>query len=1169
MMSEISFTSTATPLAKSRRISILPISHADLSSPTTARKQLQLLELDNVALSNELTEREEQVSALEAELSTLRAQLSSSSSATPMLSSSASTDSLSADQRASAEVKAAKRLLHRLIAQIAAYDTDAADEINLDQSMVHDPERSIVQPSSTHISTPNGKNSVARRFEGDLLDDVETLGGVLREYARRTAFAADEQAVALQREAGRAGALETRVQELEAELERAHAATAENEDKDAVVAELRADLSAAQQRESDLKAQLSAAQTDLDRTTQKLDQITAEQELTISAAAKKSAALIEALQLQLDESHQPQEAEAHTCTCTTEPATPSQRTLELEAELSTLKHERDLAAQESSERITALEQQLDERRSKASDLQTIFNELQNKKQRLHTIQMHNAHIRSLEKVLVQQQRIVDLLDRPSGQDSTEWIAYAEQLSASLAQLQADTTARNERADAAVTADVEVAQPVDDELVRGLRETIDELDARILRRNEQIGSLQRQLHNVENDLARTRTNQMLAEETVGDLDAERAELLTQVKRLEERVAQLEEGSTPEREERVEVASQTALESENAADLKAELSAAKQRIADLAAERTTLHQTITTLTQQIHDLTATEQQHDADLCALKATLLKTEDRLSATRLEHDTVQLALAAAREAASGDAERAEALTVQLDEVRAQHETLAVAAAALEESRGAVAELTSRIAALENDALSTREETLAHRSALESELKEAQDKLAELHHVLEERDEAMRVRNTEYWTLKEELAELQEDAERSHDAAALLEVQAQLAATVAEKSTLEERIAAQESALLKLKADLTAARSTEDLLNQQYASSQRRVADLEAALAHLESASAAHEDAARVEQLQSQLAQSASEIEYLSGRIDELESELGRKAEEIEEADSKILDALKESKKYATRYTKLTAKYEALQRDGEVQAKQVQEARAELERERERVRALMRGKGDEGAMVRSGSGGLAGRKRAKPDSSDEPARADAGTATPSASEAKAVYAPSPSTTRTPSSFTPVRRTAKPTSRTTKPAPPANSTPVVLGHGTPTTAPEHGGMVRSTSNPSALIATRLLHAASPAKPLLSDKTNLASASASAGTSRLSSKGIASTVEGKVARPATSLLPHEPEVVAVARKRGDERKGLGASAAVGAGAGGGAADFLARMKAQRAASAAAAAAGGQRA
>ncbi|SJX64852.1 uncharacterized protein SRS1_15281 [Sporisorium reilianum f. sp. reilianum] len=1165
MMSEISFTSTATPLAKSRRISILPISHADLSSPTTARKQLQLLELDNVALSNELTEREEQVSALEAELSTLRAQLSSSSSATPMLSSSASTDSLSADQRASAEVKAAKRLLHRLIAQIAAYDTDAADEINLDQSMVHDPERSIVQPSSTHISTPNGKNSVARRFEGDLLDDVETLGGVLREYARRTAFAADEQAVALQREAGRAGALETRVQELEAELERAHAATAENEDKDAVVAELRADLSAAQQRESDLKAQLSAAQTDLDRTTQKLDQITAEQELTISAAAKKSAALIEALQLQLDESHQPQEAEAHTCSCAIEPATPSQRTLELEAELTTLKHERDLAAQESSERITALEQQLDERRTKASDLQTIFNELQNKKQRLHTIQMHNAHIRSLEKVLVQQQRIVNLLDRPSGQDSTEWIAYAEQLSASLAQLQADTTARNERADAAVTADVEVAQPVDDELVRGLRETIDELDARILRRNEQIGSLQRQLHNVENDLARTRTNQMLAEETVGDLDAERAELLVQVKRLEERVAQLE------REERVEAASQTALESENAADLKAELSAANQRIADLAAERTTLHQTITTLTQQIHDLTTTEQQHDADLCALKATLLKTEDRLSATRLEHDTAQLALAAAREAASGDAERAEALTAQLDEVRAQNETLAVAAAAdataLAESRGAVAELTSQIAALENDALSTREETLAHRSALESELKEAQDKLAELHHVLEERDEAMRVRNTEYWTLKEELAELQEDTERSHDAAALLEVQAQLAATVAEKSTLEERITAQESALLKLKADLTAARSTEDLLNQQYASSQRRVADLEAALAHLESASAAHEDAARVEQLQSQLAQSTSEIEYLSGRIDELESELGRKAEEIEEADSKILDALKESKKYATRYTKLTAKYEALQRDGEVQAKQVQEARAELERERERVRALMRGKGDEGAMVRSGSGGLAGRKRAKPDSSDEPARADAGTATPSASEAKAVYAPSPSTTRTPSSFTPVRRTAKPTSRTTKPAPPANSTPVVLGHGTPTTAPEHGDMVRSTSNPSALIATRLLHAASPAKPLLSDKTNLASASASAGTSRLSSKGTASAVEGKVARPATSLLPHEPEVVAVARKRGDERKGLGASAAVGAGAGGGAADFLARMKAQRAASAAAA--GGQRA
>ncbi len=66
----------------------------------------------------------------------------------------------------------------------------------------------------------------------------------------------------------------------------------------------------------------------------------------------------------------------------------------------------------------------------------------------------------------------------------------------------------------------------DDLIDTLRSQVAELEARVLRRNEQIGSLQRQLKNVENDLARTRTNQMLAEETVVDLDAEKGSLLVE-------------------------------------------------------------------------------------------------------------------------------------------------------------------------------------------------------------------------------------------------------------------------------------------------------------------------------------------------------------------------------------------------------------------------------------------------------------------------------------------------------------------------------------------------------------------------------------------------------------------------------------------------------------------
>ncbi|CDW97568.1 hypothetical protein [Sporisorium scitamineum] len=783
MMSEVSFNSTldvATPLVKSRRISILPISHADLSSPTMARKQLQLLELDNVALSNELTEREEQVSALEAELDTLRSKLASSS-ATTMLTSSTSTDSINGDthQRSSAQVKAAKRLLHRLIAQIASYDSEPADEdklFNLDQSLVYDPERSIVAPSSTHLTTPNGKTSVARRFEGDLLDDVEILGSVLKEYARKTTFAADEQSVALQSAISRNEALETRIKQLEGELEQAKAAVDEESGKDRLVDELRADLA--------------------------------------------------------DES------------TSSDPS----RAIQLETQLAQLQHERDLAAQESSAKIASLEAQLDERRTKASDLQSIFAELQEKKQKLHAIQLHTTHIRSLEKVLVQQQRIVDLLDRrPSAQDGEEWMAYAQQLSASLAQLKTGATdSRTERSDAAVMTDVETSigmkEVVDDELVLGLKEKIEELEARILRRNEQIGSLQ------------------------------------------------------------------------------------------------------------------PRESSAS-----------------------------------ASADAERIVTLEAQLLEAQRQREAL--------------------VASSNADAKA-------------------------------------------YWTLKEELAELQEEAERSHhnvDAPALTELQTQLAASLSAKSTLEQRITSQESALLKLKSDLAAARSTEDLLNQQYQSSQRRITDLESTISHLESHPPSTASTAQLEVLQTKLTHTQSELDYLTNRIQELESELGRKADEIEEADSKILDALKESKKYATRYSKLSARYEALQRESE-------------------------------GRTPSGARGV-----------------------------KAVYAPSPSNGgRTPTSFTPVRRSAKSSSRI-KPAPSNSHTPVVLGHGTPaatTTTETEAGMTRSTSNPSALIATRLLQASttSPVKPtLLSDKTNIVASTA--GTSRLSSKIATASAEGKPNRVVT--------------------------------------------------------------
>ena len=725
-MSEISSSSTldaATPLAKSRRISILPISHADLSSPTTARKQLQLLELDNVALSSELSERDEQITTLESQLDLLRSQLATSSSSsgnTPMLFSSTSTDSINGESGYSAEVKAAKRLLHRLIAQIVAYDSVDEADVNLDQSLVHDPERSVVAPSSTHLTTPNGKTRVARRFEGDLLDDVETLAHVLKEFTSKTSFAADEQSLALRTATDRNDKLSTRVQELETELAQAHSASASNNDQEAIIRQLRNDLTAAQERESQSTNQLETARSELSSTQAqlaqmeaKVDQLTAEQELTISAAAKKSAAQIEALKLQLEEQ---QEQSQTACSCSTNSdESSSERTTQLEAELEKVKAERDAAAQESSQHISSLEEQLQERRTKASDLQSLFTELQDKKQRLHAIQMHTAHIRSLEKVVLMQERIVALLDRPSeiGLEGEGWMTYAQELSASLAQLKSTApaySAAKDRADAAVATEIVEAAPVVKGLVDELRATIEELEARILRRNEQIGSLQRQLHNAENDLARTRTNQTLAEETVADLDAEKLEHLSQIKVLEERVSQLEFCAPRE----------ASSGSEEVLEMQAWLQTAQQRIADLSegvqrlteerdasqTEKQALESNMVDLTKKVEQLETclsaaqeAESVQEADLSTLKASLSKTQDRLTATLGEIDSLQLSLAEHRESSSSDREQIETLQTQLATIEAANAHLLADAQTATETRTFVSELTCKIALLENQAV--------------------------------------------------------------------------------------------------------------------------------------------------------------------------------------------------------------------------------------------------------------------------------------------------------------------------------------------------------------------------------------------------------------------------------------------------------------------------------------
>lgn len=1335
MASELSIASAsdvATPIApRSRRLSTLPVTNALPSSPTAARHQL--LELEVLGLSEELQDTEKQKSALQAEVDALRSQLassassasSSSSSAQQLLvSSSSSTDSMAgieSKQRSLAELKAAKRLLHRLVALMTSHDPSSSSSsafsssaspskfplstedqeerfFNLDQSLIHDPERSILLPSSTHISTPNGKTPVRRSFESDLLDDIDSVRAVWEDYARKASFSTIEHTLQLQDAHSQIQALSSQLEHFQSEHASTTTLSASLAEREQTIVQLNQSLSAAEQRETLLQTQLEAEQTrvvqvetTLQETRAKLDQVTAEQELTIQAAARKSAAQTEALQLEIEELRSaipqvPQLQDARIAElelqlqaanekiaaveavgARTEPDLyGSERLVELEAELSLTKEELERLKTESTSQINALHAELDQRRTKSSDLHSIVCELTEKKERLHAIQLHNNEIQSLQRVLTQQERLVSLLDRSSDSSNgmhDQWAKYAHELTASLAQLK--LPAKNvevEKSDAATMTDaptepeqvaVEQNTGADSSLVAKLQTEVDELQARVLRRDEQIGYLQLQRRNARNDLERTRMNLTLAEATVVELDAEKAEHLEQIDQLEDRLASLSQleqnaaGLDPaqvealvedkrslqaekvELEARVEqlirqvqmleqttrrnpdlseAESQTINDTPTPTpqlhDLKTALSTAEERISTLSLQlselsaskaalqsaKEELDNTVSTLGQKASslqealsassDAAKVVEQQEEELSALKSALHKAEDRLSNRTLELDALQLALAEQRESASEDTEKIDTLQSQLSTLESEHSALVSSSAsdrtALDEARAQLVDLGAKISILEKEAdtsASKLAELEEEKAKMEGVLGELTAKQGELERVLGERDEAIRVRNAEYWTLKEELAELQEEAERSKpdltSSTTLAELQERLANSEAERATLCQRITAQEAALLKLKADLTSARSTEELLNEQYTAAQRRLLSLE-------------QQPVQDDELKAKLAAAEEEGRYLQGRIEELEQELGHKADEIEEADSKILDALKESKKYATRYGKLSARYEAVQAELKVVQEQVRAKEGEVEMWKAAAAKVGNRLGGTGSA--SHSGVAKGRKRSKPEEGDdeeqlqeqvgERERAESkstsqgqGLSVTPLRTVKAVYAPSPS--HPPSTFTPVRRSAllhKPTSSHHLHSKP--HTPIVLGHGTPTAPPPPTTttttttatmtMTRSSSNPSELIAARLTTPASPGKPLLSDKTNLATS----GISRLSSKPhpvsttsaldpahlhkLSDSVPSKLLPSVEKYTPNHAPKSAPAPPP---------PSSVGAAAG--AADFLARMKAQRAA------------
>lgn len=1044
---------------------MLPI---DDSDPAQARDKLQVLELENFGLTEELDHVERKNLELERQLDALRSTISqqpqsglAESQGESVLATSMSFD---ASPNYAAEVKGARRLIHRLATHISAHDPSTSQEsasfdderyFTLDQSLVHDPERSFVSPGVTHLTTPNGKHTVARAFGNDLLDDVETLRSAWEEHARKATFAAVEAHTHAERQ-------QATIAQLRTELHNAQAAAASTSTH-----ELTQQLQAEQQRSGELEANLTAAEAMHDQLEQLTQQLQSEQHRSAELDAELTAAKVRISTM--DTSNEATSERIHEL----EEQLEAERTRsgDLETKLS--------SAEARIAHMDALEQELAERRTRADEVGAILRELADKRQRLHAIELHTAQVSALQRVLDRQTRIVALLERDettSADMHAQWSEYARDMSASLALLRPSSSDEERRSETNEATETSAAQSEaqEEDAVAGLRDKVDELEARVLRRNEQIGHLQRQLSTAENDLKRTRTNQTLAETTVeeledslAELEAQRTDLQNRVRQLELHVASLPAPTAPT--EHADAEAQVALDTaqtQQVQELSAALDTARARVAQLeehiaslatvtAPERADASAQATLSTTQdgrIAELEAALQTAEArtseleaqsdELVSLRTSLRKATDKTASLALELDEVQLALAEQRESASADAERLEQLESQL----ATHES----------DRTQLATLSERIAHLEEELSAShaaRDSALDLQQTTASELAALVAKHTELEAVLAARDAAMHARNAEYWTLKEELAELQEEAERSRPE---LITPAALATLRSELDTALQRVAAQEEVLLRFKSDLAAARSTEELLNAQYAAAQRRAAELEAAA-----------DARPDPELEERLHKAEEETSYLRTRIDELEEELGRKADEIEEADSKILDALKETKKYATRYTKLSARLDDAKK--QLVAAHAQTKHAEEELARWKTRADKSAVTSASVAVTPSASKAVGVKR-KVDETEAVA----------VEEVRAVYAPSPSAR--PSSFTPVRRTKNP----------------VLGLGTPSTAPD--GMSRSSSNPSELVAARL----SPAKPALGDRTNLAPAPAR--TSRLAKTTLLPAVPDPIPKPA---------------------------------------------------------------
>ncbi|CAO1638563.1 unnamed protein product [Sympodiomycopsis kandeliae] len=435
-----------------------------------------------------------------------------------------------------------------------------------------------------------------------------------------------------------------------------------------------------------------------------------------------------------------------------------------------------------------------------------------------------------------------------------------------------------------------------------------------------------------------------ERLASELESLRTAHDDQVLRLENQSAQLHKELDAATEDKNLLSTENEKLAVDLAKSEDAVKALQEEVRELQDRVTAVEQSRATKEAEMARLLERQEERDSD--AAKAA---DEAVLAVLRQEMETMQIDAEQARdehektvsklqsELATANEARAD-LQSQVEALAATHAHVEQLQATIEDLESSKQVLESRLAEMETrasqaeDASRSKAESLEQtatdlRTQLSSVQMELEDRLAALkgaESAIADRDAHIKLRNEEYWSLKEEVAELQEAQEQSRVvSASLAELQERLDEAEGEMQAVKS---AHEDQLVRVGQELQESRARVVTLEAEVKSKSTELNDLHE---QLQRSTAAHQSTqvsldserqARVA-LEAELTTlkshssltSTEDVDSLRTRITELESDLSEKVEEIENADTKILNSLKEAKKLAAKVKGLNKVVSGLQ----------------------------------------------------------------------------------------------------------------------------------------------------------------------------------------------------------------------------------------------------------------